>query len=290
MKNSDNHPDTENLKASGLQADLQQPDVSMRAELLAGLRQGLIMGAAALVVILPAIHMARTSSGRPATVAMQAARMTSATPFGQHALRLADLGGEEASPDAKFIANWVADSRDNRNMSFVIIDKKNTKVFVFAADGKLVGATPVLLGAMPGDDSVTGIGKRLISEVRPEERTTPAGRFVGEPGRNATGENVVWVDYDAAVSMHRVRIVDPKERRLERLATPTTDDNRISYGCVNVPVAFFENILSPEFSGKHGVVYVLPEVKTVREVFPTAYDPSERQRVAKIASPALARL
>ena len=283
MNTADNIPATDTLNST------TDPDhASRRSELLAGLRQGVILGAAALVVILPAIHLAKkSSSGQRAPVSMQAASITAATPVEQHAIRLADLGGEQASPDAKFIANWVADSRDNRNMSFVIIDKKNTKVFVFAADGKLIGATPVLLGAMPGDDSVTGIGQRPIAEVRPEERTTPAGRFVGEPGRSANGENVVWVDYDAAVSMHRVRIVDPKERRLERLATPTTEDNRISYGCVNIPVAFFENILSPEFKARYGVVYVLPEVKSVREVFTTAYDPSERQRLAKTASPQL---
>ena len=274
------------MDAADEKNDDASPRESQRAELLAGVKQGVIIGAAALLVLLPAIHIAKSSSASRAPVAMQAPQITAATPVEQHALRLADLGGEDASPDAKFIANWVADSRDNRNMSFVIIDKKNTRVFVFAADGKLIGATPVLLGAMPGDDSVTGIGKRPIAEVRPDERTTPAGRFVGEPGRNANGEDVVWVDYDAAVSMHRVRIVDPKERRLERLATPTTDDNRISYGCVNIPVAFFENVLSPQFKGRYGVVYVLPEVKTVREVFTAAYDPADRQRMAKIASPA----
>ncbi|MES2283990.1 MAG: hypothetical protein V4542_21475 [Pseudomonadota bacterium] len=241
------------------------------------------MGIAALVVVLPSVHVYKTQFKKPSAAQVQHAApsvITASTPVEQHAVRLADMGSEDASPDAKFVANWVADSRDNRNMSFVIIDKKNTKVFVFNADAKLIGATPVLLGAMPGDDSVTGIGKKAIADVLPEERTTPAGRFVGEPGRNAHGEDVVWVDYDAAVSMHRVRIVDPKERRLERLATPTTDDNRISFGCVNIPVAFFENVLSPEFKARYGVVYVLPEVKSVSEVFTAAYDPAERQRVA----------
>ena len=38
----------------------------------------------------------------------------------------------------------------------------------------------------------------------PEERTTPAGRFVAERGQNLRGEDVVWIDYDAAVLMHRV--------------------------------------------------------------------------------------
>jgi hypothetical protein len=118
---------------------------------------------------------------------------------------------------------------------------------------------------------VDGIGGRPIAQVQPQERTTPAGRFVAEPGRNATGEDVVWVDYDAAVSMHRVRTTEPKERRLERLASPTTEDNRISYGCINMPVAFFENVLKPAFNASYGVVYVLPEVKPLAEVFPAAH-------------------
>lgn len=246
-------------------------------ELLAGLKQGMWIGLAALVLVIPAIYLIKSAGQRPVPRPSVA---TPSLPPASQPIRLADLGVESASPDAKFIANWVADSRDNGKLSFVIIDKKNTKVFVFDAGGKLIGATPVLLGAMPGDDSVTGIGKRPISEVRPEERTTPAGRFVGEPGRNANGEDVVWVDYDAAVSMHRVRIVDPKERRLERLATPTTADNRISFGCVNIPVTFFENVLSPEFRARFGIVYVLPENKAVRDVFTRAYDPADRLRMA----------
>ncbi|MES2911941.1 MAG: hypothetical protein V4718_11160 [Pseudomonadota bacterium] len=265
-----------------------------RSEMLAGVKQGLLIGLAALFVVLPSVHVYKTYfRGAPINIQaqrVQAPLVTASTPVEQHAVRFAEMSGEDASPDAKFVANWVADSRDNRNMSFVIIDKKNTRVFVFNADAKLIGATPVLLGAMPGDDSVTGIGKKAIADVLPEERTTPAGRFVAEPGRNAHGEDVVWVDYDAAVSMHRVRIVDPKERRLERLASPTTDDNRISFGCVNIPVAFFENVLSPEFRARYGVVYVLPEVKSVREVFTAAYDPSDRQRVAGESTPSTSRM
>ena len=249
-----------------------------RSELVAGIKQGLLIGVVILAIGLPAVHWYRVTHRAPAGSVATAALHMRQEP------RFADFANEQASPDAKFVANWVADSGDNRNLSFVIIDKRNTKVFVFDQAGKLIGATPVLLGAAPGDDSVTGIGKRPISEVRPEERTTPAGRFMGEPGRNASGEDVVWVDYDAAVSMHRVRIVDPKERRLERLATPTTDDNRISYGCVNMPVAFFENVLSPVFRSSYGVVYVLPEFKTVREVFTAAYDPAEKYGVTPAAA------
>jgi hypothetical protein len=68
--------------------------------------------------------------------------------------------------------------------------------------------------------------------------------------------------------MHRVITTNPKEHRLERLATPTAADNRISYGCINMPPKFFENVLWPAFQRRGGVVYVLPEHKALEEVFP----------------------
>ena len=183
------------------------------------------------------------------------------------ALAHADYGNQVVSADARLLADWVAASRDNASAEFVIIDKKDARVYVFDARARLLASTAVLLGGAQGDDSVPGIGSRPIAEVRPEERTTPAGRFVAESGRNAGGEEVVWVDYDAAVSMHRVRATNPKERRLERLATPTPDDNRISYGCINVPVAFFDTFIHPAFAGHRALVYVLPEVKSMQQVF-----------------------
>ena len=52
--------------------------------------------------------------------------------------------------------------------------------------------------------------------------------FEVEPGRNTQGEDIIWIDYDAAVSMHRVRTANKADRRLERLATPSVAANRIS--------------------------------------------------------------
>ena len=67
--------------------------------------------------------------------------------------------------------------------------------------------------------------------------------------------------------MHRVRASEPKERRLQRLASPQTDDNRISYGCINVPVDFYEAMLKSVFEISKGAVYVLPEIRPLDEVF-----------------------
>jgi len=238
----------------------------------AATRKTLTVGA---VILVGALSLGMVSSGIPMLSAM------SILPSSLTGARLADFGDASPSPEARHVADWVADSRDNAQAEFIIVDKRAARVYVFDADARLRGESPVLLGAALGDDSVPGIGTRPIAEVRPEERTTPAGRFVAERGRNLKGEDVVWVDYDAAVSMHRVRATKPVERRLERLATPTVDDNRISYGCINVPVAFYEAYVSPTVASKRAIVYVLPEVKPVQQVF-NSYDVGVPRRLASL--------
>ena len=171
------------------------------------------------------------------------------------------------SADAALLLARVKQTRDNQAQPFVIIDKKNARVHAFSADGAATGTSPVLLGLAKGDDSVPGIGERKMSEIKPTERTTPAGRFVAEPGRNVQGEDIVWVDYDAAVSMHRVRTANKADRRLQRLATSTVADNRISYGCINVPATFYDTYLRDTLGQHGGIVYVLPETRAVNVQF-----------------------
>ena len=238
----------------------------LRSDLWAGLKQGVLLAAAALVLTLPPGRIVPPS---PATIAQAPAR---------HAFHGADFASRPASAAARFVADWVADSGDSRGLPFIILDKRDARVFVFGAEGRLIDSSPVLLGATPGDDSVADIGRRPMASVREDEKTTPAGRFVAQAGKNASQEDVVWVDYTNAVSMHRVRLVDPKERRLERLASSDPADRRISYGCINVPVAFFDSVVWPLLRSTRAVVYVLPEVRDVHEVFAAAYPVPERPR------------
>jgi len=179
----------------------------------------------------------------------------------QHAL------GAAQSDKVQQLREWALLSKDNAGQPFVVLDKQQARLWLFDAQGQALGDTPVLLGFAKGDASVPGIGKRPIKDIRPHERTTPAGRFFAEAGRNASGEDIFWVDYDAAVSMHRVRALVPAERRLQRLATPAPSDNRISYGCINVPVGFYDEKLRPTLIGRKGVVYVLPETMPLQKLF-----------------------
>lgn len=158
-------------------------------------------------------------------------------------------------------------THDNQSMPFAIVDKKSARVHTFDRNGQRTGSSPVLLGLAKGDDSVPGIGERKMADILPTERTTPAGRFLVEPGRNTQQDDIVWIDYDAAVSMHRVRTARRTDRRLERLATPTVADNRISYGCINVPSAFYDAYIRDTLGAGGGVVYVLPETRSLEAQF-----------------------
>lgn len=222
------------------------------------LRMGLIIGLGVLALILP-------SGSPPHASAVSSA--AGAAAFIPPPARLADWGGAPVSDQVKHMANWSAATHDHAATPFVIIDKRAARLYVFDAHARLQADTAVLLGSAIGDHTVPGIGEKAIADVLPEERTTPAGRFNGRIGRNLNGEDVVWVDYEAAVSMHRVRPTVASERRLERLASETIEDNRISYGCINVPVDFFETHILPMFSSTSAAIYVLPDQLGLDEVF-----------------------
>jgi len=69
-----------------------------------------------------------------------------------------------------------------------------------------------------------GIGKRPMAEIRTEDRTTPAGRFNAGPSTN------------------------------------TASDNRLSYGCINVPAALYDRHIKPMFTSPGCAVHVLAKV------------------------------
>ena len=180
----------------------------------------------------------------------------------------ADYGNRVIAADVRSLVDWAVSSNDHGGRPFAVIDKRAAHIHVFDGEGRLVDSSWVLLGQAIGDDTVPGIGTKAIADIKPQERTTPAGRFVTMPGRNADGRPVVWVDYDAAVSMHVVITDTPSEHRLERLVSPDPLRHRISWGCINLPAVFFTGFVQPAFASKGGIVYVLPEVRSLAAVFP----------------------
>ncbi len=167
------------------------------------------------------------------------------------------------------IAGWVLGTGDNRGLPFAIIDKEAAQVLIFDAEGKLQGLAPALLGSAVGDDSAPGVADRELKDIPAKDRTTPAGRFLAGYGPAAGGKTVLWVDYATAVSIHPLpKTGSKKEKRKERLASATADDNRITHGCINVSAAFYNKIVKPTFGKQGGVFYVLPDSSPVQTAFP----------------------
>ncbi|MEZ6028857.1 MAG: hypothetical protein R3C46_03815 [Hyphomonadaceae bacterium] len=185
---------------------------------------------------------------------------------------LADKPGAAASTqtvsgDVSELAGWVIATKDNRGYPFAIIDKQAAEILIFDADGKLKGRTPALLGSAVGDHSAPGVGDRELKDIPAEDRTTPAGRFIAGYGPATGGQRVLWVDYETAISIHPVATGNRAEKREERLASKTAEDNRITHGCINVAKAFYDKTVQPTFT-KGGVFYVLPDTVEVHEAFP----------------------
>ena len=165
------------------------------------------------------------------------------------------------------LAGWVVASGDSQGYPFAIMDKAAAQILVFGGDGRLRGAAPGLFGSAVGDHTAPGIAGLALREIPGRDRTTPAGRFVGGYGPSIDAGRVLWVDYESAVSIHPTATGVPEEKRPERLASPTPDDNRVTHGCINVSPAFYEQVVSPTFA-RGGVFYVLPDEGSLEEAFP----------------------
>ncbi len=241
------------------------------------------------VILAQEVQTAAAASGkRPAPPSTSAGLAGLAKVPGARQSQTADFRGAIASNDARRIADWIVTASDNNGLPFVIIDKVRAKVFVFDAAGQLRGASSALLGRARGDDTVAGIGSLRLSAIRPEERITPAGRFLATLGRDLH-QDILWIDYASSLSLHRVITGNPGDHRLQRLATTSLSDKRISYGCINVPVRFYEDVVLGAFTGARGVVYILPEIKMIEDVFPSLAPPryDGGARTPRTPSPAL---
>lgn len=170
------------------------------------------------------------------------------------------------SPAVEQVSAWIAASGDNQGHAYLIVDKPQARIYLFDKDGTPLRDAPVLIGRAIGDEATPAIGRKSLAEIGPAEKTTPAGRFLARFGR-AVGQPVLWVDYADSVALHTIPPHN-KEHRLQRMLSPQIDDNRITFGCINVPQDFYRSGVKPMFGKDGGYVYVLPDVKPLETVFP----------------------
>lgn len=207
---------------------------------------------------------------RPAAPARSLRRRAVHTAAGLAAVLL-QAKAAAATADTLAAHRWIVAAGDHRGRPFAIVDKRAARIAVYDAQGAEVAETPVLLGRTVGDEGTPGVGLRAQQgQVGPDERTTPAGRFEAEPGRNLDGEPIVWLDYEAALAIHRLRPGLSQRPRQQRMASERPQDRRVSQGCVVVPVAFYESVVAKLLGRGRSVVYVLPEQRPLDSLIPTA--------------------
>jgi hypothetical protein len=212
----------------------------------------------------PPIGLAPPPATAPLSPTIDAAIQPLATPESNPILLA--LHTATASAEVLSVARWVTQSGDNAGLPFLLIDKVNAKVFAFDRSGQLKGAAPALLGMARGD-RLLAPNTATMAQMPPQVRITPAGRFVSKLAIDSHGKELLVLDYDASISLHAVVKGTPKEHRAERLSSATAQDNRISFGCINVPTVFYSTIVSPTFTNTKGIVYVLPETSPASQLF-----------------------
>jgi hypothetical protein len=187
------------------------------------------------------------------------------------AVKRADLHDAGVSPEMRHIAEWAIQSGDHQRLPFIVVDKINASAAAFDSSGRLIRTAPVLLGIGMGDTFPPGVAEMEMHETKPWQRITPAGRFFAEEDRDLKGQRVLWVDYDAGIAIHKLPTKRTWQRRHERIVSPHPADHRITYGCINVPPAFYDAVVRPHFRRKGGIVYVLPDTVPLKSVF-KSYD------------------
>ncbi len=233
--------------------------------------KSLILSLAGFALLAPAVADARAAE--PPKAARKAPSKLKAPSKSKAKPKPATVAAPEPvltpSPAAQRVIDWVSGAHDNRGLPWAVVDKVNATLFLFAPDGTQQAAVPVLIGIMPGDEASPGVGTKTLASLGPAEKTTPAGRYLAKFGLPVAGERVLWVDYATSVALHPIpKDAGAREKRRERMLSPTPDDNRITFGCINVPQAFYTRQLRPTFRRKGGNVYILPDTNPNDEVFP----------------------
>lgn len=181
------------------------------------------------------------------------------------------------SGQARMVANYMQAAGYE---TLVVLDKNNAELLVIDK-GEVVMRSPALYGKGKGED------------VSNDPNTTPAGIFALREYSVSTRDYAGGLALGFLNTKNSSYIIHPtyqrlrEQRRDERLASPTPDDNAISFGCVNVPYDFY-NSMTAYLKGKTtvrlsqaGYVTALPRFV----VLPKVQSLSETANILGITAP-----
>lgn len=147
------------------------------------------------------------------------------------------------------------------NKDFLLVDKVEGRIYRISPVGEVIAEDTALVGQHRKDIAVKA---QYFENPDTGDKITPAGTFRIKKYLAERYGGIVLVFLEGpkyAAAVHRVFLGNPHERRAERLRSSRREDRRITNGCINVPVDFFNKWLEPLPDGT--LMFILPE--TVRD-------------------------
>jgi hypothetical protein len=163
------------------------------------------------------------------------------------------------SPLAQSVYEAMAPVAMKTGKWFMVADKPNGMLHIFKEDGSHFISDATLYGKDKGDVLAN------VSSLEGGAKITPAGKFTLKQSEAEYAGKVALLlvesqDSTGYIAVHAADVSTPSERRLERLETPTSADNRISYGCINTKHETFINEIKPHINELDGgLIFVLPD-------------------------------
>ncbi len=145
-----------------------------------------------------------------------------------------ETGPSGLSPQAQFVCQSLLAAGDKK---LVIMDKNDGEL-ILTDSCAIVDKSPALYGKGKGESEIA------------DPTVTPAGIFymkeyAADPKDYEGGKVLAFlINKKASYVIHPTYQHLPQQRRDERLASPTPEDNAISFGCINVPTRFYNLTVS----------------------------------------------
>lgn len=201
---------------------------------------------------------------------------------------------ERPKVDFKEVAvpGYIQQVADNRmrahpNKPIVIVDKQMGLTYMIDANGVLAGKSASLTGKTKGDFRSEEAKKTAsVESIAEKDKVTEAGMFEGALKKSEDYGRVITLQEfnNYSVALHQTYLKKPAERRQERLESATPEDNRISFGCINVPNEFMQNVVlkSIPYGMTRFPIVVIPESKSIQAFWPSEdFASSETKYVTK---------
>lgn len=154
--------------------------------------------------------------------------------------------------------------------NFIVADKNKGSLYLFNQFWQSIVRLNALYGKQKWDEIPKSAWIKDIDELSDNEKVTPAGIYVLSSMYNNKYLNSkaldVMEDYDDDgeaddewdIALHPVYLWIPWENRLDRLNSNTPKDNNISYGCINVLNADFDEWIYTCFGWSGGLIAIVP--------------------------------